>query len=94
MTAVNVLSTLDSFGFAVIRILISILWQSSVLIAASGILVFLLRRKKESVRHSLLVAVILIVPVLHCISRVLTVVETGLPHKEIPMLPVYSAPHS
>ena len=94
MTAANWLSALDSFGFAVIRMLVSLLWQSSILISVSGILVFLLRRKKESVRHSLLVAVILIVPVLPFVSRVLTAVETGLPHKEIPVLPGYSAPQS
>lgn len=94
MNAVNVLSALNSFGFAVISMLVSLLWQSSILIAASGILVFLLRRKNESVRHSLLVAVILIVPVLPFLSRVLTVAETGLPHKEIPVLPGYSAPQS
>ncbi len=37
--------SLDALGFEVIRVVLSVLWQSSVLLGAAGLLVFALRRR-------------------------------------------------
>ncbi|GAG76865.1 unnamed protein product, partial [marine sediment metagenome] len=64
MNLSSALVQLDSMGFIVMRILLSILWQSSIVLGAVGILAYLLRNKIESVRYALWVAAIISIPVL------------------------------
>jgi len=91
MNFTDCLISFDSFSYHIIRILFSALWQSSVLFMAVGVLVYILRRGKETVRHVLWVAAILIMPLLPFISWMLS--NAGTPQKEIPVFPVYSSPH-
>ena len=53
---------LDSMGFNTMRLLMSILWQSSIFLITAGVLLFLLRRKNIPYGFKLLVAAILIIP--------------------------------
>lgn len=80
---------LDSAGFTVMYVLFTLLWQSTVLFAACGALAFLLRRRRESVRHALWVSAILLLPFLPILSW--TVSKIGAPRREFPVLPAYTA---
>ena len=48
--------TLDIVGFETVKILLSLLWQSSVLLGAVGLLTYALRHRRASIRHQLWVA--------------------------------------
>ncbi len=48
--------TLDIVGFETVKILLSLLWQSSILLAAVGLLTYGLRHRRASLRHQLWVA--------------------------------------
>ncbi|MFC1528549.1 M56 family metallopeptidase [Candidatus Latescibacterota bacterium] len=84
------LLALDSIGFFTMRILLSILWQSSILLGAVGILSYILRRRQVSVRYRLWVAAIFIVPLLPVLSIMIS--KTGTPRKELSVIPAYSTP--
>ena len=58
------LAELDSVRFLAISTFLSVLWQSSIVLVVIGILTYILRRKKESLRYSLWVTGILVIPVL------------------------------
>ncbi|MBT4485221.1 MAG: redoxin domain-containing protein [Candidatus Latescibacteria bacterium] len=84
------LLTLDSTGFFTMRILLSILWQSSILLIAVGILSYILRRKQVSVRYRLWVAATFLIPFLPLLSIVIS--KAGSLQKELSVIPVYSTP--
>ncbi len=84
------LTIIDSTGFHTVRILLSILWQSSILLGMVAILAYILRRKKESVRYTLWVAAILIIPILPLLT--FGVAKIGTPRKELSVIPAYSIP--
>ena len=53
MNGASLWSVLDGVGFEVIRTLLSVLWQSSILLVAVGILAYALRRRRAAVRQVL-----------------------------------------
>ena len=80
----------DCMGYHAIRILLTVLWQSSIILVVIGILTYILRRKKESLRYFLWVTGILIIPVLPLLTWGFS--KVGTPQVEIHVIPFYSAP--
>ena len=62
MNAVTFWEALDRLGFETLRVLLSVLWQSSILLAAVMLIAFALRRRRASARHALWVAALLVAP--------------------------------
>lgn len=80
---------LDSIGFETVKIFLSLLWQSSVLLGAVGLLTYALRHRRASLRHQLWVAALLITPVLPLLSWIAS--QAGTPQVQIPLVPAYAA---
>ena len=64
MDAADLLSTLDRLGYDVLRATVSVLWQSSILLAAVVLLAWALRRRRPAVRHVLWAGAVLAVPMI------------------------------
>ena len=86
------LSTLDNMGFLTFRMLVSVLWQSSIILGAVCMLAYMLRLCKESVRHTIWVAAIFVIPLIPMLT--LGMSKIGSPQTEISVMPVYSDPHT
>jgi len=71
--------------------MVSVLWQSSILLAAVGLLAWTLRRRRPAVRHVLWAGAVLAVPMIPLLGWLVS--TTGaLPSAEIRVMPRYSAP--
>ncbi|MHB9030435.1 MAG: M56 family metallopeptidase, partial [Candidatus Latescibacterota bacterium] len=81
---------LDVMGFAIMRGMLSLLWQSSLLFLAAGALVYLFRQRGETVRHLIWVTALLALPLLPLVSR--GVAMLGSPRAEIAIIPAYDLP--
>ncbi|MFC1606721.1 hypothetical protein ACFL47_02025 [Candidatus Latescibacterota bacterium] len=84
--------SLDIFGFFTARVLLSVLWQSTILLTAIGLLALSVKRCGESFRFILLVGAVLVIPVLPVMSYFL--MQSGMPSAEIRILPEYSDPQA
>jgi len=82
--------TLDKAGFRAVWLLLSVLWQSSILLAAAGLLAYVLRRRRASVRHAVLAAAILAAPLVPLLGWAAS--RSAAPRVPIPVMPTYSAP--
>lgn len=80
--------TLDIVGFETVKILLSLLWQSSILLGAVGLLTYGLRHRRASIRHQLWVAAFLITPVLPLLTWIAS--QAGTPQVQIPLVPAYA----
>jgi beta-lactamase regulating signal transducer with metallopeptidase domain/Tol biopolymer transport system component len=89
MSLLHAFIFLDRIGFTLIHFLITVLWQSTILLAAVGILVFLLRHRGENIRHILLVSALLIMPLLPVFSQIAHII--GAPQHDIAVLPTYKS---
>jgi beta-lactamase regulating signal transducer with metallopeptidase domain/thiol-disulfide isomerase/thioredoxin len=83
-----ILAGVDSFGFTVMRMMLSVLWQSAILFAMVWFLTFLLRKKGPTVRHVLWTLAVLLLPLIPLLT--LGLAELGTPHAELQVLPLYS----
>lgn len=90
MNLQSVFLPFDTAGYQIMTMLLSVLWQSTILFAFAGILAFFLRRKKETVRHAVWLAALLALPLLPILSR--GVAELGTPNANLDMIPTYSEP--
>jgi len=79
--------TLDRMGFQTVRLLLSVVWQSSILLAAAGLLAWALRRRRASVRLAILAAAILSSPLIPLLGRAASWSRAQVP---IPVMPSYS----
>ena len=84
------LTALDRIGFQSMRVLLSVLWQSSILLIATVILSHLLRRRRASARCAIWATVILAAPLLPLLNW--AVLTSGLPQAPIPVVTTYSPP--
>jgi len=84
------LTTFDEVGFLSMRILLSVLWQSSILLAGAALLGWVLRRRPASVRCAVWVSAVLMVPLLPVLNWAL--LTTGVPQAPIPVVGTYTAP--
>jgi beta-lactamase regulating signal transducer with metallopeptidase domain/protocatechuate 3,4-dioxygenase beta subunit len=87
MTAAGILYILDSAGFNVMRFFLSILWQSSIIIAVTLILSWILRKERSSLRHAILISVIIVVPLIPLLTVIVS--SMGTPQTPIPVMPKY-----
>ena len=80
---------LDALGFDAIRVVLSILWQSSILLGAAGLLVFALRRRSAALRHRVWTAALLLTPLIPVLTWVAS--QAGSPQLQIPIIPTFEA---
>ncbi len=83
-------AALDRLGFQAVTVLLSVLWQSSILLAAAGALALLLRRRRASVRHAVWVAALLMIPALPVLGWLAS--SASAPQAPIPVMPAYPSP--
>ncbi len=87
MDAAGTLGHLDRLGFAALRLLLSALWQSSLLIAAIAVVALLLRRRRAAVRHAVWVAALVLTPVLPLLSW--AAAQAGTPQAAVRVVSTY-----
>jgi len=80
---------LDALGFEVMRVVLSVLWQSSVLLGAAGLLVFALRRRSAAIRHRIWTAALLLIPLIPVLTWFAS--QIGSPQLHIPIIPTFEA---
>lgn len=90
MDTISFLIVLDSAGFTVLRILLSVLWQSTIVLAAAGALAWFLRRRGDRVRHIIWTGAVCIIPLLPLLTW--GAARLGSPRAEIQVIQPYTAP--
>jgi len=81
---------LDRAGFQALRVLLSVLWQSSILLGAVALISLALRRKRAAARHVVWLGALLAVPVLPVLAWALS--HVGTPQARVAVMPAYIAP--
>ena len=87
-----ILGRCDSLGFEIVRILLSILWQSSIVLSAAWMLSFILKNRRVSARYMVWVTALLVIPVIPLLTAALS--NVGTPQTEIRILPAYTSPEN
>jgi len=90
MNASHFWVALDHWGFSVAWVLLTVLWQSSILFVAIMLLARLLRRRRATVRHGLWVAALVAAPLLPLLT--LAASHLGAPQAPVSVLPAYGGP--
>jgi len=90
MNASHFWIALDHWGFSAARVLLTVLWQSSILFLATMVLGRLLRRRRATLRHALWVAALLAAPLLPVLT--LAGSHLGAPRAPVSVLPTYGEP--
>jgi beta-lactamase regulating signal transducer with metallopeptidase domain/thiol-disulfide isomerase/thioredoxin len=88
MTTASFWGALDSAGFQAVRVLVSLLWQSSIFLLAAGGLTWLLRRRRASVRHLIWVMALVAVPLLPLLAWLGA--SVGAPQAKLSVMPAYA----
>ncbi len=78
---------LDASGYRVLAVLLSVLWQSSILLLAAGALSYALRNRSAAVRHAVWTAAVLVIPLLPVLSLHS---DRWSPAPEIAVIPAYA----
>ena len=89
MNAVSLFASLDSTGYAVLRILLSVLWQSTIVLVAAWALAWFLRRRGDSIRHILWTGAVCLIPLLPLLTW--GAARLGSPRAEIQVFQPYTA---
>ncbi len=87
MNIQSIILHFDVAGFRVITTLVSVLWQSSILLLAAGTLSYALRNRSAAVRHAVWTAAVLAVPLLPLLSLHS---DRWSPAPEITVIPAYT----
>jgi beta-lactamase regulating signal transducer with metallopeptidase domain/peroxiredoxin len=90
MNALHFWVVLDHWGFSVARLLLTVLWQSSILFLVIMLLARLLRGRRATLRHALWVAAVLVAPLLPLLT--LAASRAGAPQARVSVLPAYVEP--
>ncbi|MCE5250351.1 carboxypeptidase regulatory-like domain-containing protein [bacterium] len=90
MRLIPVLLFLDTVGFHVIRVMVSLLWQSSILIMGVLVLTYFLRQRRASILHVIMVSMMIIVPLIPLFAWIVS--STGTPRAPIRVIPGYTVP--
>jgi len=70
--------------------MVSLLWQSSIVLVAAWMLSFILKDRRASIRYMIWVTALLTIPLLPFLTAALS--NTGTPQAEIRVLPMYTPP--
>ena len=89
---VSLFFPLDRAGFVTAQFMLEVLWQSSILFIALGVLIWGLRGRRVAVRHALWVGFVLATPLLPLVTRGLG--RMGAPRAALAVLPEYLRPPS
>jgi len=92
MNVLDLLATVDNIGFHIIRVIISVFWQSSLLIGAIALTTFVLRRRSAKLRYLLWASLLCTLPFIPLLTWIASII--GTPQVEIPIIPNYSTPIS
>jgi len=92
MNAAEWLIRLDGIGFHTVRILLSILWQSSIVFIAALILTRILYKRSAALRHLIWVGAVLAVPLIPPLT--LTFEALNTPRTPIEIIPSYRTPRA
>lgn len=92
MSLTDILMLLDGIGFKVMTALLSVLWQSTILLVTAGALTFFLRKRSAAVRHAIWTVAALAIPFLPLLS--INTADRGPLSTEIAILPLYEKPFS
>ncbi len=87
MNAAELWSALDRVGFGTLRMLLSVLWQSSLLLLAVWLIGVALRRRRAAVRHALWAGALLAMPLIPLLAWAASGV--GAPQAEVAVMPAY-----
>jgi len=68
MSAMYFLNLADNVGFALIRFIVSLFWQSSIVLLGAFVIMNVLRNHRADVRHRILTAVFLSIPLIPILS--------------------------
>ncbi|MFC1606487.1 M56 family metallopeptidase [Candidatus Latescibacterota bacterium] len=90
MTLIEILAALDPIGYSAVGLLISLIVQSTLLIAVGFIAAHLLRRSTASVRHMVWVVTLCTLLIVPLISMISVEIDTMSPNMGV--LPVYTPP--
>ena len=90
MTFADLWMALDRAGFETMRALFSVLWQSSILLGAAGLLALALRRRSAAARQTIWAVAIVLTPLLPILAHLAT--SAAVPQAPIPVMPEYAAP--
>ncbi|MHC4714044.1 MAG: M56 family metallopeptidase, partial [Planctomycetota bacterium] len=88
MGAAELFIHLDKAGYAVAKLLLGALWQSTILFAAVAFLAWALRRRRAGLRHALWVGAILAAPLIPALTWGLA--GSGAPQAEVAVFPSYA----
>ena len=80
-------TALDGLGYGTAMTLASVLWQSSLLLAATALIAWGLRRRRAATRHRLWVATLFCAPLLPLLAWGAS--RWNAPRAEIPVMPIY-----
>jgi hypothetical protein len=89
MECPSILASLDPTAYRAIGALLTVAWQSSLMIAAAALALRLLRSQSAALRQAVWASAIVLIPLLPLAGAF---VSTGVaPQAVIPVMPVYSA---
>ncbi len=86
------LNALDSMGYNVIRLLLSTLWQSFIILGAVTVIAFTILRARASVNYAFWVAALVTIPLVPLLTWSLA--KVGPPQSAISIIPVYRDPQT
>ena len=87
MSADSIFAVLDAVGYEAGRLLLTLLWQSSIVFLVAWVLLQLLRNARAAVRFGIIITAVLTVPILPVFSRLSSVFDT--PKHELNIIPRY-----
>ena len=90
MISIEQWTSLDAHGFALFRILMAVLWQSSILFLAIAAVTWMLRKRRASARHAVWLAALILAPLLPLLTSFAT--WSGAPQAPVNVMPAYEAP--
>ncbi len=89
MNGIEFFRLLDTAGFQTAAGFLSIIWQTSIVLAAAMILTWTLRHRSAAARHAVWASAVLAVPLVPLFAWLAT--QAGTPRVEIPVIPVHVA---
>lgn len=81
---------LDEAGYSVTSALISVLWQSTILLIAAGMLSWVLRKQTAALRHTIWTVAVFVLPLLPFLS--MGTAKIGIPQTKIGNMTPYEVP--
>jgi len=85
MSSLDVWAKLNELGYTIMQLLLTVLWQSTILLAAIGLIAWTLRKCRASARQALWVTALLALPALLFVGE--SLVRAGVSRAQMQVLP-------